>query len=168
MRLKSPATVTWTVVDAAGGVVRTLMTDAELGAGSYAQTWDGRNDAGAFVPRGRYRTYVTASNGTQRTTQAVSVLADAFWIVASDVTPGRGQKITVTVYTAETLKANPRISVFQPGISGWTVSTSKVSSTKYRATITFRSSRTGTVRIKAFGTDSGGQSQHSSVYLPLH
>ena len=62
-RLDDPATVSWTIVDADGDVVRTLKTDEALAAGSYSRSWDGRNDAGHIVPRGTYRSVVHASDG---------------------------------------------------------------------------------------------------------
>ncbi len=49
-------TVAWTVVNAAGTQVRTIMADQSLAAGPHSWAWDGRNDAGAFVPRGVYTT----------------------------------------------------------------------------------------------------------------
>ena len=161
-------TVTWTVVNAAGTVVRTIMADQSLGAGPHSFAWDGRNDAGAFVPRGAYTTVVRAADGDLVTTQPVSVRADAFRITPSDTTPARRQRITVTITSAEALKAAPRLAVYQPGIGAWSVATRKVSTGVYRVTITLKASPKGTLRLKAYGTDSGGRSQCSSLSIPLH
>ena len=166
--LASAATVTWTIVDAAGTTARTIMADQPLAAGPQAWSWNGRNDAGAFVPRGRYTAVVRATDGTLGSTLRASVIADAFRIVASDTTPARGQRITVTITTAESLRAAPRLTVFQPGISAWTVATTGVAAGVYRVTIRLKSSSVGSLRLKAFGTDSGGRSQNSSLYIPLH
>jgi flagellar hook assembly protein FlgD len=166
--LARAATVTWTVVDAAGIPVRTIMTDQPLGAGTRSFAWDGRDDAGGYVPRGAYRAIVRAAEGDLVASQAVAVQADAFRVVASDATPARGQRITVTVTTAEALEAAPRLAVYQPGISAWTIATTRVSAGVYRVTITLRTSSAGTLRLKAYGTDSGGRSQFSSLYIPLH
>ena len=76
--------------------------------------------------------------------------------------------MTVTIVTPEPCSKNPRIALYQPGISRWSVSTTKLSSTTYRVTFRFKSSKSGTVRIKAYGRDKYGQSQSSSLYLPLH
>jgi flagellar hook assembly protein FlgD len=168
MRLLSPATVTWTVVDKNNDVVRTLVADAAMDAGTHAKAWDGRTDGGAFVPRGTYSSRVSATDGTHTAVQRVAVVADAFRWVVSDATPGRGQKVTVTIVTPEPMLKNPRIALYQPGISRWSVSTTKLSSTTYRVTFRFRSSTSGTVRIKAYGRDANGQSQSSNLYLPLH
>ncbi len=108
------------------------------------------------------------TDGALAATGRASVRADAFKIAPSDTTPARGQRITVTITSAESLSGSPRLSVFQPGITAWTVGTTKVSTGVYRATITLKSSRTGSMRLKAYGTDSGGRSQFSSLYVPLH
>src|SRR5690242_10427776 len=127
MRLLSPATVTWTVVDRNNAVVRTLVDAQPMAAGTWAKTWNGRNDAGAFVQRGTYTSRVSSTDGTLAAVQKVTVVADAFRWAVSDTTPARGQKITDTVLTPEGLSAHPRIGVYQPGIAGWSVSTTKVS-----------------------------------------
>ena len=168
MRLLSPTTVTWTVVDRNNDVVRTLVAGEAMDAGTHAKAWDGRTDGGAFVPRGTYSSRVSVTDGTQTAVQRVAVVADAFRWVVSDATPGRGQKVTVTIVTPEPMLRNPRIALYQPGISRWSVSTTKLSSTTYRVTFRFKSSKSGTVRIKAYGRDANGQSQSSNLYLPLH
>lgn len=167
-RLGAPATVSWTVINAAGGVVRTIKQDAALGAGTYAFTWNGRNDAGAMVARGTYRSLVTATDGTLGTAQRFAVIADAFRIAVSDTTPGRRQRITVTATSAESLHAAPRLRIYQPGIGTWNVSMKLVGTRLYRATITLRSSSTGTLRLRVAADDSRGQFQSSYLSLKLH
>jgi flagellar hook assembly protein FlgD len=167
-RLRSAATVSWTVVNAAGSVVRTIKTGEALAAGSHAFTWDGRGDAGSFVPRGTYRTIVTATDGTYAATQKATVVADAFKIAVSDSTPARRQRLTVTATSAEALDTAPRLRVYQPGIAAWSVTMRKVSSGVYRATVTLRSSRTGTLKLRVSALDGGGRAQASYRYLALH
>jgi flagellar hook assembly protein FlgD len=167
--LARPATVTWTIVNAAGSVVRTIATDLPMDAGTHAFAWNGRNDLGAFVARGTYRSIVRATDGADLgAVQAVAVLADAFRIAPSDTTPGRGQRITVTATTAEALAAAPRLRVNQPGRSGWSVAMTRVSSGVYRATITFRSGPTGTTRLTVYGKDAAGHLQTSVMTVRLH
>ena len=166
--LARAATVTWTVTDAAGTTVRTIMTDQPLGAGTQSFSWDGRNDVGVYVPRGAYTTLVLATAGDLAATQAAGVRADAFSVAVSDRTPARHQRITVTVRSAEKLSAVPRLAVYQPGISHWSVKTTKVSTGVYRVTFTLRSSRSGTLRLKTYGLDGGGRPQSTVISLPLH
>jgi len=121
-----------------------------------------------FVPRGTYRAVVTATNGSQGSSQSVAVLADAFKIGVSDTTPGRRQRITVTATTAESLSGAPLVTIYQPGISRYSVRTTRVAAGVYRVSITLKSSSTGRIRVLVSGRDAAGQSQNSSLYLPLH
>jgi len=166
--LASPATVNWTIVNAAGATVRTIKTDEALAAGSYAFAWNGRNDLGMFVPRGTYRAVVAATNGSQGSSQSVAVLADAFKIAVSDTTPGRRQRITVTATSAESLSGTPLVTIYQPGIGRYSVRTTRVSVGVYRVSITLKSSSPGRMRVLVSGRDAAGRSQNSSLYLPLH
>jgi flagellar hook assembly protein FlgD len=166
--LASPATVSWTIVNAAGATVRTIKTGEALAAGAYAFAWNGRNDLGAFVPRGTYRAIVAATNGSQGSNQSVAVLADAFKIAVNDTTPGRRQRITVTATSAESLSAAPLVTIYQPGIGRHSVTPTRVSAGVYRVSITLRSSSPGRMRVLVSGRDAAGHSQNSSIYLPLH
>jgi len=167
-RLRASATVSWTVVNTAGAVVRTIKIGEALTAGSHSFTWDGRDDAGVLVPRGTYRTVVTATDGTFAATQKATVVADAFKIDVSDTTPGRRQRLTVTATSAEALDTAPRLRVGQPGISAWSVTMRKVATGVYRITVTLKSSRTGTLELRVSALDDGGRAQESYRYLPLH
>ncbi|HEY4632786.1 MAG TPA: FlgD immunoglobulin-like domain containing protein, partial [Candidatus Limnocylindrales bacterium] len=167
-QLLHPATVTWQVVNEAGTVVRTIYTGAALGAGTKAWSWDGRNDAGSFVPQARYLSRVTATDGTYGATVQPSVYPIAFRIAPSDTTPARGQKITVTVITGEALKKNPYLAVYQPGVGGWGVTMSKVSSTKYKVTIRLKSGSVGTMTFKVVGYDTKGGRNQTYLRLPIH
>ncbi len=166
--LASPATVDWTIRNASGVVVRTLRSSEALEAGSQAVAWNGRNDAGALVPRGTYRSVVSAGNGSVTVSQSALVTADAFRISSSDATPARGQRITVTAVSAESLDGAPRLRVYQPGIGSWSVAMRKTDTRVYKATITLKKSSTGTVRLRVSADDSTGAAQSSNLYLALH
>jgi flagellar hook assembly protein FlgD len=167
--LRSAASVTWTVRDAAGGVVYTRFQDAQLATGTYSFFWSGRNQAGAYVPRGVYTSTVEATNGQLASTTRSSVRADAFKISTSDTTPGRGQSLTITATTAEALKANPKLLVYQPGVATRTIAMTKVSTTSYRITVRLSSAGSaGVLRFRANGYDAAGHFQWSAVTFPLH
>ncbi len=167
-RLRSAATVTWTIQSSAGAVVRTIRSGVALGAGTQTFTWNGRNDAGAMVPRGTYRSVVTATDGTLGATQKVDTLADAFRITVSDTTPGRGQRLTVTATSAEALNAAPKLRLYQPGRAAWTVRMTKIGTRVYRVTVVLRSSKTGTLRLRVSAPDDNGVWQASYRNLKLH
>jgi FlgD Ig-like domain len=54
-RLRQPDTLTLTILDEGGQVVRTLLQDASFGRGNHTFGWDGRDEAGEVVPEGTYR-----------------------------------------------------------------------------------------------------------------
>jgi flagellar hook assembly protein FlgD len=166
--LADPATVSWSITTVAGTVVRTIKSAEALPVGVYTYAWDGRNDAGAFVPRGSYRSLVTVGDGTLSVAQTAGVLADAFKIVASDTTPAHGQRITVTVTTAEKLSKYPRLYVLQPRRATWSVSFVKLTASTYRAVFTVKSGAAGTIKFKVQAKDSKGKLQNSVLALPLH
>jgi flagellar hook assembly protein FlgD len=62
-----PLTEALVIKDRTGRVVRTLV-DAPRPAGTYADAWDGRDDAGAHLPDGPYFVVATVSDGTHTMT----------------------------------------------------------------------------------------------------
>ena len=122
-----------------------------------------------MLPAGRYLSYVSTTDGVLSVAQSVAFVADAFVIKPSDATPGRGQTVTITVTTAERLSANPRVTVVQPGFAAWSVGTTKLSSTTYRATVKLKAGgAAGTVTFKSTGKDSAGAVQATRSAFPLH
>jgi hypothetical protein len=166
--LRSPATVAWTVRTTAGDVVRTIAADEARDPGIHVFTWDGRDDAGVMVPRGSYRSVVSATDGTLGATQALPVVADGFRIDVSDTTPARGQRLTVTATSAEVLDAAPTLRIYQPGRAAWTVGMTKIDTRLYRVTVTLKSGGTGTMRLRVAANDDGGRWQASYRSLALH
>ncbi|HSK53277.1 MAG TPA: FlgD immunoglobulin-like domain containing protein [Clostridia bacterium] len=165
--LTRPARVTWTIRDANGDVVLTWFEGAELSAGLYSRWFDGRRPDGTFLPLGKYTSHVTATDGQWAVAQATQVEANAFSITPSATSATRGRSITITAVTAEALSAAPKLYVYQPGISTWSASMSRVSAGKYRVTVTLRSSSSGTVTFRVRATDSAGGINWTQVKLPL-
>jgi hypothetical protein len=171
-------TVTWTLRDATGATVDTRLSEVALPAGT--QSWwfdgtlpdttleDGTLVEGAMLPRGRYTSVVTATDGTLTATQVIGFEIDAFRVKVSDVTPRRRQAITVTVTSAESLATAPRLHVYQPGVARWSVAMTKIATRTYRVTIRMKSGGTGTVTLKVRGRDIGGGVQSTSKAYPLH
>jgi hypothetical protein len=54
-RLRKPDRVRLQIVDSGGSVVRTLVPGRRLRRGTVSYTWNGRDDAGQFVPQGVYK-----------------------------------------------------------------------------------------------------------------
>jgi hypothetical protein len=62
-----PLTETLVIKDGTGRVVR-MLPDAPRPAGTHADAWDGRDDAGARLPDGPYFVVATVTDGTHTTT----------------------------------------------------------------------------------------------------
>jgi hypothetical protein len=166
--LATPATVTWTIRDAANNVLVTHLADAALPAGTQSWTWDGRNAEGALLPVGTYTSFVAASDGTRAISQAIKVEMNAFSIATSTPTAHRGSKLTVTVTSSEPLSSGVRLYVMQPGVATWAITLTKLDSRVSRGTITLKTSgSTGTVRLVVKALDYDGRSQGTTRSMPL-
>jgi len=167
--LLRPMTVTWTLRNATGATVITRLSGSARPAGSYYWIFDGKASDGTMLPRGRYTSLVTATDGTLNASQSVSFDADAFTVTPSDTTPGRGQSITVTIVTAEPLKAAPTLWITQPGVAKWSVKPSKTGTSTYRVTVRLKSTGSaGQLSLMVWGQDSSGQAQATTKVFPLH
>jgi flagellar hook assembly protein FlgD len=166
-RLGRAATVSWEIRKLDGTVVYTRYAGAALPAGTYSFRWSGRNQAGALLPPGTYLSYVRGDNATLGLAQSIRVHMNAFNLRASDTTPRRGQRITLYATSAENLRGAPRVRVEQPGVAPWTVTMTRVFGLDYRAGITLRTGRTGTVRLRVSGYDLDGRFQSTVLSLPL-
>lgn len=167
--LARPMTVTWTLRDAAGKIVDTHRAAVQLPAGTHSWTFDGRTSAGTMLPAGRYTSYVNATDGVLTAAQSISFNALAFVIKPNDSTPGRGQRITITAVSAESLAASPRLYITQPGKTTWSVPMVKSATNTYKATVTLKTGgRSGTVSFKVLGKDAKGLLNRTTKSFPLH
>ncbi len=166
--LGRPMTVTWTVRNAADVIVATHLSASALAAGTYSWVFDGRGSGGAMLPRGVYRSFVTVTDGTFTINQAVAFTADAFTVKVNDATPGRGQYITVTATSAESLKG-AGLYIYQPGIAVWSSGMTKIATNTYRVTVRMKTtSRSGVVTLRIKGVDTLGGIQNTYHAYPLH
>ena len=166
-RLARPATVTWTLRNAAGAIVRTQLDAASLPAGTQSWVFDGRSASGAMLPVGTYTSYVSATDGTFSYAQSTKVEMNAFSIVASTATPRRGSRLTVTGTSAEPISGSARLYVTQPGRSTYILTMTRVDSRTFRVTFTLKSGSAGTLRLKVWAKDYDGRTQATLKYLAL-
>jgi flagellar hook assembly protein FlgD len=168
LTLRRPATVTWTIRNASGTVVATLLDGASLLAGTTARNYYGTAASGALLPPGRYTSFVAATDGVVAATQAAAFEMNAFAIRPSATSATRGRSITLSVVSAETLSTAPRVFVTQPGHATWAVTLTRVSSLTYRATLRLKTGgRAGTASFRVQAADSGGRWQKTTLTLPL-
>ncbi len=166
--LARPATVTWQITTTTGTPVRTWYANALLDAGAYAVHWDGRNDAGALAPSGRYLSRVTVADGVTTTTEQAWVYSGGIRILASDTTPTRGQAVTFTVVAVEALGANPTVSITQPGLTRAAYRATKVGTSTYRVQVRLRAGSAGSLTVRVSGVDRFGRAAEASLTYPLH
>ena len=166
--LQRPATVTWTIRDASGAVVATLLDAVEVAAGTTTRSWYALSDAGSLLPTGRYSSVVSASDGTLSAVQSVGLEMNAFAIRPSASAATRGRSITLAVTSAEALSTAPRVHVTQPGIATWPVTLVRTTTGSYTVTLTMRTGGpAGTVKLTVKAADSGGRWQGTTLSLPL-
>jgi len=167
-KLRSPATVTWQLIGPAGNPVITRYDARPSAAGSYGWTWNGRLPGGAWAPGGTYRSQLIATDGTTTVTQSARVVVNAFRIVLSDVTPQRGQLVTISIASTEPLRAAPKLTITQPGRAPWTVATKRTSTYGYKATFRFSSrGGPGIVKIRISGYDTGRGYNSTGFSYPI-
>lgn len=172
MTLTQPAVFSWRVVDATGNVVRTNMANASLDAGNVSWTWDGRNDASAFVPDGTYYSVTTATTPAGTYSQRLGVDVEAFRLLTATPPPFvRGTKVKVTVYSAETLSSltpKPKVRVTLPGLAATTYATTKQADGGFYVTVKFpTTAQAGTAQVRVQGTDANGAVQYTDYSFPL-
>jgi flagellar hook assembly protein FlgD len=162
------ATVTWTIRNANGDVVDTRYADAALEAGTHSLTYDGWTVDGVLLPKGKYTSHVTATDGDLTASQTVGFEMNAFAITSSTQTPRRGKSITIRAKPAESLGGSVTMTISQPGKASWTVKMSKLSTGVYRATVTLKTGGSaGTLKISVQAKDSKGGRNKTYLKLPL-
>jgi flagellar hook assembly protein FlgD len=167
--LNQPAQLTWTIKNLDGVTVRTIESGAQMPAGSTSFVWDGKSDAGAWVPDGRYRSVVNAQAGLGSYSQERQMYVGAFQFSASASLVTRGVKATLELISTELLKGSPSVRITLPGQTPSTVSAKLVSGHKYKLTFT---PKTGTdaklVTFAITGTDTKTHKNSGSLTLPLN
>ncbi|MBA3235603.1 MAG: hypothetical protein H0T59_06385, partial [Chloroflexi bacterium] len=167
--LVRPMTVTWTLRNAAGATVLTRLDAVALPTGTSTWSFTGRDSAGALLPRGRYTSVVSATDGTLTATQTTTIDMNAFWIKTSDSTPARGQSITLNVTSAEKLAARPKVFIYQPGLSRWKVRMVKTGTNTYKVTFKLKSGGSkGQVTFKVKGRDIDDGKQSTLAVYAIH
>ena len=164
----STAVVDWTLTGPDGSLVATPWSARPTVPGAYSWTWTGQDAVGANVREGLYRTTITSTTDAGVVTYRGSFWVGAFRITPSTATLTRGKRVTVTIRSAEPLLRKPSLTITQPGAAPYVLSTTRVTSTTYRATFTVRSGSTGSARLKAYGIDANGRSQASYLTVPVN
>ena len=172
MTLTQPATVTWTVTDSSGRVVRTLWEAHPTPAGTWTLPWDGTGYApGSTVlspmPVGQYRSAIAATTAAGTVLMRSGFWLTPFRLVPSAATATAGKVLTVSITAAGSLRTAPRLFVVQPGLSPYAVTARAVGTLVYRAVFRLHAGPTGTVRLVVLGADRAGHDLAANASIRL-
>ena len=148
-------------------LVRTAYSGRALAAGSHAWTWDGRDAAGRYVTPGTYALRVTAVSWVGTTGVARSVVADAFQASLSATTIKADQALTVTFTTSEPLRAAPRVTLTQQGLTAVTRTSTLIGSNRYQVKFRIAAGAPGRATIRIAATDRLGGWNRTYVALTV-
>ncbi len=170
--LTQAATVSWTVTDASGRVVRTLWERRAVPAGAWVTSWDGRGAAGggktlAPLPVGRYLSAIAATTAAGTVVMRSVIWLMPFRLTLSTATAAARQLVSVAIVSAEPLRAAPRLLVLQPGLPAYAVTAAPIGGFAYRAVFRLRAGLPGTVQLRAIGTDRAGNLLSMAASLAL-
>jgi flagellar hook assembly protein FlgD len=162
-----PVTIDWTIIGPSGAVAVSHWTARATTPGTYTWTWRGKNAAGAYLPSGAYTSIISAT-----TADGTVVYRKAIWVGPFKMTPSTptlavGRSVSVTILSAESLSRRPTLTVTQPGLAPYVLSTTWISTRTYRVTFTPRAGATGAVTLKAYGVDIYGHAQRAYLSVPL-
>ena len=151
------ATTTLRIYDQSGTYVRTAWAARTLAAGTWSWTWDGRTPGGMFVPRGWYRAVLTATSWLGTTTLSRLVLADAFSVIASPVSPAGGQTVSLALRSAEPLSGSVSVRLTQAGRAPVTRTATAIGGGRYVVAFPLAVGAPGTAAIWIVAHDAAGR-----------
>jgi hypothetical protein len=167
-RLTKASRMSWLIRDTAGNVVRHGGEGITAQPGMVRFEWDGRDDAGQFVPEGRYvgRIRVTRPSGSYGHDVAVRVMP--FDLEPATWKPRQGDEVRLWFTSAEPLRGKPIVMARLPGLTKAPLRVIKVDHTTFKALLpTAAALRPGRITIRAIGTDSGAGVQSQTWALRL-
>ncbi len=109
--LTRPGTTTLRVLDPAGHVVRTAWSARRLAAGTWAWVFDGRDDAGGWLPQDDYTVQLVASDAVGRVVVTRPVAVAAFLVRTAVVVEAGRARLVVDAWTSEPLRSRPSIAL---------------------------------------------------------
>jgi hypothetical protein len=167
-RLLRPATLSWVIRDASGAVVRRGGEAIAAQRGPVRLVWDGRDDAGQYLPEGTYLGRIRVTRPAGSYGHEVPVRIMPFDLTPTTWKPRRGDEVRLWFTSAEPMKGKPIVSARLPGIPSAELRVTKVSPTTFKALLkTKGAARPGKVTVKVLGTDTGDGTQTQAWGLKL-
>jgi hypothetical protein len=147
--------------------VKTAWSGRTLAAGTWGWTWTGLDGRGVRVPRGWYRAVLTATSWVGTTTLTKVVLVDAFSVSASPASPAGGQTLTLTLRSAEPLRAAPRVTFRQAGKAAVTRTATSLGGGRYVVRFAVVTGATGPATIGITARDAAGRTNSQSLTITV-
>ena len=167
-RLLRPATLSWVIRDASGAVVRRGGEAIAAQRGPVRFVWDGRDDAGQYLPEGTYLGRIRVTRPAGSYGHEVPVRIMPFDLTPTTWKPRRGDEVRLWFTSAEPMKGKPIVSARLPGIPSAELRVTKVNPTTFKALLkTKGAARPGKVTVKVVGTDTGDGTQTQAWGLKL-
>jgi flagellar hook assembly protein FlgD len=162
------ASVSFKVVNSSGKVIRTVRPLTAAAPGTLKFSWDGTREDGSWAADGWYQMLVTATTSAGSYSQARGVYAGAFRITPSISSPARGNSLTLSMTSTESLSAPPSVQVAQPGLAPWTATATRIQGKKYKITLSLKpGGNAGTLVLDVTGVDKNGGTQDTKLSLTL-
>jgi flagellar hook assembly protein FlgD len=156
--LRERATLGINILNKNDAVARVGLAPKAFDAGRVEWRWDGRNEAGAFVPDGVYVAVFTVSTDAGSYSHTVGVRVGPFRL-KGPLALSAGQKVKLTLLSAEALTGYPSVTVKQPGLAPYRLYPVRYSATKFTLNWKARAGASGHVSITITGTDRNGGTQ---------
>jgi spore germination protein YaaH len=166
-RLVRTAATTLRIYNQAGGYVKSAWVNRTLGAGIFSWSWNGLDGRGVRVPRGWYRAVLTATSWVGTTTLTKLILVDAFSVIASPVSPAGGQTLTLTLRSAEPLRAAPRVTFRQAGAVAVTRTATSQGGGRYVVRFPVVAGAPGSATIGITARDAAGRTNAQSLTITV-
>ncbi|MEX2010976.1 MAG: glycosyl hydrolase family 18 protein [Chloroflexota bacterium] len=166
-RLARSAATTLRIYKQSGAYVKSAWVGRTQGAGTFSWTWDGRDGRGVRVPRGWYRAVLTATSWVGTTTLTRLILVDAFSVTAAPVSPAGGQTLTLTLRSAEPLRAAPRVTFRQAGLAAVTRAATSQGGGRYVVRFTVAAGAPGVATIAITARDAAGRTNAQSLTITV-
>jgi flagellar hook assembly protein FlgD len=170
-RITRDATVSLLLRDARGDVVRRGIEDAAMSPGPARFVWDGTDDAGVMVPEGRYTVRIRVTRPQGSYAHDVPVHLMPFQLQTRTWSVQRGDKVTLTLLSAEPLKGKPVVVANQPGVTKYQVPRWKITrlnETTFRVVLkTKAAGKPGEMKVRVAGTDIADGTQAKVFTLKL-
>ncbi|MFN8624093.1 MAG: FlgD immunoglobulin-like domain containing protein [Chloroflexota bacterium] len=165
-KLDQDAKVTW-VIKRNDFVVRTHLDAKPTKAGALTWRWDGKNDAGDYVPDGDYTAVVAATTDAGTLTYRTDIGVGNWVTKVDDQTPIRGQTIRLEARSTEELK-NPVVTYRQPGLEPVSQRMKAADAHTSIANLKLaKGGKTGLLVIVVTGKDKGGNVESVKIRLKL-